>query len=278
MRDTAAEKHNMLRVVDESGEDYLYPKAFFRGIALPQAIRKARAGGLASRTHGPSSVLGIKETPDIAPLIRATLATVFVQLQRSNGSPMHRPKIAQTMVKLAAFALAVSAYSTTVCIADDNDPTVKFYLSLEPDARRLYDTFEPAAAAERERKRRAGEPALTPQQTANGLYAGRELIYNKVLFYPLCADEKFGASGASFERMKRDLQDCVNQKQDQLFEWAQLEKYITVLGDRKFLSCEVKARDFKSERRFPPFEFLRDPHGLKVIDYGKMNDCIKSQL
>jgi len=41
LRDTAAEKHNMLRVVDESGEDYLYPKAFFRGIALPQAIRKA---------------------------------------------------------------------------------------------------------------------------------------------------------------------------------------------------------------------------------------------
>jgi hypothetical protein len=41
LRDAAAEKHDMLRIVDESGEDYLYPKAFFRTIALPQAIKKA---------------------------------------------------------------------------------------------------------------------------------------------------------------------------------------------------------------------------------------------
>jgi hypothetical protein len=41
LRDAAAEKHNMLRVVDESGEDYLYPKALFRSIALPQAVRRA---------------------------------------------------------------------------------------------------------------------------------------------------------------------------------------------------------------------------------------------
>ena len=41
LRDLAAEKHGMLRVVDESGEDYLYPKTFFRSIALPQAVKKA---------------------------------------------------------------------------------------------------------------------------------------------------------------------------------------------------------------------------------------------
>ena len=41
LRDPSAEKHNMLRIVDESGEDYLYPKAFFRPIKLPEAIRKA---------------------------------------------------------------------------------------------------------------------------------------------------------------------------------------------------------------------------------------------
>ena len=28
-------------IVDESGEDYLYPKAFFRSIALPQSVRRA---------------------------------------------------------------------------------------------------------------------------------------------------------------------------------------------------------------------------------------------
>jgi hypothetical protein len=41
LRDAAAEKYNMLRIVDESGEDYLYPKALFRSIALPQAVKKA---------------------------------------------------------------------------------------------------------------------------------------------------------------------------------------------------------------------------------------------
>ncbi len=41
LRDPAAEKHSLLRVIDESGDDYLYPKVFFRAIALPQAIRKA---------------------------------------------------------------------------------------------------------------------------------------------------------------------------------------------------------------------------------------------
>ena len=41
LRDPAAEKRGLLRVIGESGDDYLYPKGFFREIALPQAIRKA---------------------------------------------------------------------------------------------------------------------------------------------------------------------------------------------------------------------------------------------
>jgi hypothetical protein len=49
LRDAVAEKHGMLRIVDESGEDYLYPKAFFRSIALPQAVRKAVLA--AAQTH-----------------------------------------------------------------------------------------------------------------------------------------------------------------------------------------------------------------------------------
>ena len=41
LRDADAENHGLIRIVDESGDDYLYPKAFFRTIALPQAVRKA---------------------------------------------------------------------------------------------------------------------------------------------------------------------------------------------------------------------------------------------
>ena len=41
LRDADAEKLELRRIVDESGDDYLYPKALFRSIALPQAVKKA---------------------------------------------------------------------------------------------------------------------------------------------------------------------------------------------------------------------------------------------
>jgi hypothetical protein len=41
LRDPVAEKRGLLRIVDESGDDYLYPKMLFRSIALPQSIKKA---------------------------------------------------------------------------------------------------------------------------------------------------------------------------------------------------------------------------------------------
>ena len=41
LRDADAEKHGLIRVVDESGDDYLYPKSFFRSIALPLSVKRA---------------------------------------------------------------------------------------------------------------------------------------------------------------------------------------------------------------------------------------------
>jgi hypothetical protein len=39
--DEKAAKHNLIRVIDESGEDYLYPQSFFVSIELPQAAAVA---------------------------------------------------------------------------------------------------------------------------------------------------------------------------------------------------------------------------------------------
>ena len=39
--DPDATKHRQIRVIDESGDDYLYPAACFTPIELPQAIRRA---------------------------------------------------------------------------------------------------------------------------------------------------------------------------------------------------------------------------------------------
>lgn len=39
--DRAAGRHRLLRVVDESGEDYLYPDSFFAPVALPKSVERA---------------------------------------------------------------------------------------------------------------------------------------------------------------------------------------------------------------------------------------------
>lgn len=41
LEDEKAERHKMLRVIDESGEDYLYPENYFVAIKLPQAAQDA---------------------------------------------------------------------------------------------------------------------------------------------------------------------------------------------------------------------------------------------
>jgi hypothetical protein len=39
--DADAAKHRQLRVIDESGDDYLYPANYFAPIELPDPVRKA---------------------------------------------------------------------------------------------------------------------------------------------------------------------------------------------------------------------------------------------
>ena len=39
--DPRAKKHKLVRIVDESGEDYLYPESFFMPVTLSPATRQA---------------------------------------------------------------------------------------------------------------------------------------------------------------------------------------------------------------------------------------------
>ena len=39
--DTDAARHGQVRIIDESGEDYLFPATYFAPIELPQAVRRA---------------------------------------------------------------------------------------------------------------------------------------------------------------------------------------------------------------------------------------------
>lgn len=40
LADREAAKHGHVRVIDESGEDYLYPEEFFRFVSLPPKLRR----------------------------------------------------------------------------------------------------------------------------------------------------------------------------------------------------------------------------------------------
>ena len=39
--DESAAKHNLVRIVDESGEDYLYPSDYFIALRLPASVKLA---------------------------------------------------------------------------------------------------------------------------------------------------------------------------------------------------------------------------------------------
>ena len=41
--DEQAAEHSLVRVVDESGEDYLYPSIYFLAVDLPQPVQQALA-------------------------------------------------------------------------------------------------------------------------------------------------------------------------------------------------------------------------------------------
>lgn len=41
--DAAAEAHGLVRVIDESGDDYLYPEKLFANVELPRPVLRAIA-------------------------------------------------------------------------------------------------------------------------------------------------------------------------------------------------------------------------------------------
>jgi hypothetical protein len=50
--DTDAQKHGLLRVIDKSGDDYLYPRGNFLRVILPQSTRRAVLAAAKSGSRG----------------------------------------------------------------------------------------------------------------------------------------------------------------------------------------------------------------------------------
>lgn len=52
--DPDAEADGMIRVIDESGEDYLFPESFFIRAPLPSSVEQAVLQATANPTRGPN--------------------------------------------------------------------------------------------------------------------------------------------------------------------------------------------------------------------------------
>jgi hypothetical protein len=94
MSDPAAEKHAMVRVVDESSEDYLFPAKLFVPISLPQAAAKAFR---ASRRPRPARPLSQRLSPGAEarrrsrPTSRPTQATQDLRPRRPQPKVPAKP-------------------------------------------------------------------------------------------------------------------------------------------------------------------------------------------
>ena len=60
LRDEQASRHRLMRVIDESGEDYLYPEEYFVPIKLPQAA----SGVEGYLVHAADALAGIIDLGD----------------------------------------------------------------------------------------------------------------------------------------------------------------------------------------------------------------------
>ena len=60
--DDEAAKDGYLRIIDESGEDYLYPAGFFFMVELPQTVERALRGSLPRSLKDRSKEVAVERT------------------------------------------------------------------------------------------------------------------------------------------------------------------------------------------------------------------------
>lgn len=157
-------------------------------------------------------------------------------------------------------------------LADDDAYRNKFvstqaYLSWEAKAKRELDGLLEHAKLEKRRKEKAGDVPLTAEQERTGLEGFKFLLYNRAATEGICTERVLTADNSPAK-----LEECIEKRN------AAMEKFIK-LTDYQVSSrrCELKGRDFDSERRFPPFEFLRTGLGPPIFDFEIVNDCLMSK-
>jgi hypothetical protein len=175
----------------------------------------------------------------------------------------------------ATLCLAATCLPAPICSGEEQEPIDKYYRARRADAYAMYQQFLEAAEQERQRKVREKLPPLTAEEVEEGKSVIRLLVCNKVMFWVICTETTDRAQ--PFEVFSKTVEDCASRKNAAMTKFWKLLDYAKVIGDQRFARCEIKARDFRRETRFPPFDFLSD-QGLKILDFEVMNDCMTSGL
>ncbi|CAN7312851.1 hypothetical protein LJR220_001657 [Bradyrhizobium sp. LjRoot220] len=136
----------------------------------------------------------------------------------------------------------------------------------EDDARSKMADFQKGAKVEAERKKRAGEPAVSPETVKQGHRVSKFLVHNRTAIRAICA-----ATGLKNKRPFSDVEACVAAKSAAMAKYLKLDEYV---DNKTRKNCELKARDFDTERRIPPFEFLADGFGPPILDFDIANACM----
>src|SRR5438045_1754644 len=148
--------------------------------------------------------------------------------------------------------LTAACFPIATCLGQQEQPIEKFYQSLREGVYADYQKTLEMRQVERRRKAKEKLPSLTPKEDEQGMSAIRFLIYNKAMFFVICAE---GADRTvSPEQGIASVKECVAARTDEMMKYLKLGDYADTLGSAKFVGCEIKARNFRRELRFPPYD------------------------
>ncbi|WP_316181025.1 MULTISPECIES: hypothetical protein [unclassified Bradyrhizobium] len=152
-----------------------------------------------------------------------------------------------------------------------------FYRSLEPEIRADYQKFWDGVALEDKRKIARGKAPSSSSERAEGEKGIKSVLYNVAVAKAICVERAFNRASGVDQRMQV-MNNCLKEKTDVLLKFSKASEYAPVVPRLKSAQCEMRSRDYDSELRFPPFEFLRGPdnHEPHLFDYKALLECLLS--
>jgi len=187
----------------------------------------------------------------------------------------------------AIYVIALLIFShlalSTAAIADDEDDFNKAidrqYESNRDQLRSMMMNAERVLDEEVKKKVAKGVIAQpTPEKRSQALEFAKTFNYNKAINQMRCAYEMRKYRPLEGTELEKEFQSCTNRLQGEMIKYSKLSDYASSFDPKKMMACEIKARDFEMERRFPPFEFLKTRDGPPAFNFKVLNDCLISSL